>query len=341
MGIVNTLLECSFEQFWIFSIGLFLLLSISRIIHLTIFHPLAHIPGPLLPKITSLWLYYHSYVGDEATEIFKLHEKYGPLVRVAPNETDISNGTAIAPIYVTKGGFAKAPCYSNFDFDGHITIFSAQDVEYRSPRAKAIVSLFSTKSIREGLDTIYECADTMVARLKEESLSGRPVNILNLTRSFAVDTVSAYLFDQNYNGTSEKGSSLSASAYVDSAVAIGRLFYLPNWLFAWVEWIIERCFPDEHAAVSMTLVDKFVDDLLALTTSDAQNFPGRLLAIGLEEAEIKVQCKDLIFAGTDSVSADIFKELLFRSFSNVTILSVQPSLTHHCTLIGLPSHRQV
>jgi hypothetical protein len=60
-------------------------------------HPFAHIPGPLAAKCSWLWLHYHAYVGDECTQIRRLHEKYGLVVRVAPNEVDIADGDAIAP----------------------------------------------------------------------------------------------------------------------------------------------------------------------------------------------------------------------------------------------------
>ena len=85
---------------------------LSRCLYRLTFHPLAHIPGPLLPKATSLWLYYHAYIGDEASVIHKAHEEFGPFVRVSPHEVDISDGDAIQAIYVTKGGFQKAPWYA-------------------------------------------------------------------------------------------------------------------------------------------------------------------------------------------------------------------------------------
>jgi cytochrome P450 len=271
-----------------------------------LFHPLKHIPGPLLPKITSLWLYYHAYIGDEATVIRQLHAEYGPLVRVAPNEVDISDGDAVAPIYISKGGFAKAPCYQNFDIEGHATLFSALDADHRSPRAKAVVSLFSTKSIRENANAIYGCVDRMVNRMQEEARIGKPVNILNLTRSLALDAVSTHLFQQNYNGTSEKGR-LSASAFVDAFVAVGRFFYLPNIVFIWLEWAIDTFLGDEHTKSSMQAIENFVDQLVALTPEGALNYPGRLLTLGLTRSEVKAQCKDLMFAGTDSTGANLAK----------------------------------
>ena len=78
------------------------------------FDALRGIPGPLICRLTSLWTYYHSYIGDECTRINELHQKYGPVVRIAPNEVSIADGAALAPIYSEKGGFMKAPCYANF-----------------------------------------------------------------------------------------------------------------------------------------------------------------------------------------------------------------------------------
>lgn len=289
-------------------------------------HPLAHVPGPILPKVTSLWLYYHSYVGNESSTLYDLHSCFGSIVRVSPNEVDIADGDAVASIYVNKGGFAKAPCYSNFDFDEHETIFSTRSQEYRNFRAKAVVSLFSTKNIRDGMDSIQRCANTLVSRLQQKSKKGRPVNLLNLTRSFAVDVVSAYLFQGGNQEPVENRCPLAVSSYVDEAVAVGRLFYLPSWIFHWVEWAIDKCSYDERAAVSMQLVDEYVDRIISTASSKHLNFPGRLLALGIEVDEVKVHCKDLIFAGTDSVS--IMNDLdaprcccVFKSLSNAHYLT--------------------
>lgn len=276
-----------------------------RCIYRCILHPLSHIPGPLLPKTTSLWLHYHAYIGDEASTIHKLHQRYGPLVRVAPSEVDIADADAIAPIYISKGGFPKAPCYANFDVDGHKTIFSTTDSEFRAPRAKAVMPLFSTKCIRENEAALYRCVENMVRRLKEEAEGLRPVNCLNITRSLALDAISTHLFLENYNGTSEKGERLSASAFVDAFVAVGRFFYLPNAVFIGLSWFIEKWFLDAHTESSIKVVDKFVDNLVESTPEESQNYPGRLLNMGFGKSEVKSSCKDLMFAGTDSTGMNL------------------------------------
>lgn len=305
MAVINFLLPSLTSHPIISSFGTITILFLFRSIYRIYLHPLSHVPGPLLAKITSLWLYYHSYIGDEATVIHSLHAKYGDLVRVSPTEVDIRDVDAVTSIYITKGGFLKAPCYGNFDIDGHKTIFSTIDPEYRAPRAKAVVPMFSTRNIRDNDVALYGCVDRMVERMREESETGKPVNVLNIARSLAVDAVSTHLFQQNYNGTSEKGHRLSASAFVDAFVAVGRFFYLPGPVFVWLDWGIEKFFGTEHTAQSMNAVDKFVDDLVSSTPKGSDNYPGRLMALGLVKSELKCQCKDLIFAGTDSTGMNL------------------------------------
>ncbi|KAL9096203.1 MAG: hypothetical protein Q9165_001726 [Trypethelium subeluteriae] len=271
------------------------------------FHPLSHIPGPLISKLTSLWIYYHSYIGDEPALIDRLHQIYGPIVRVCPSEVDISDGDALNPIYVSGGGFRKAPCYANFDIDDHQTIFSALDPAHRSLRAKAVLSLFAPASIRANTDVLKECVERFVERFKLDARSGKPANVLNLSRSLAVDAVSAYLFGESYGGVKEAGEELSASRFVDAFVAVGRFFYLPTWAFVAVEAITARLYPSKDVDVSMARVDGFVGKLVeeAVQGEREGSYQERMLDAGIAKNEVESQCKDLIFAGTDSTGMNL------------------------------------
>lgn len=305
MAVLDVVLDRFHQHPLVFSAASVVLLILARTVYRIFLHPLSHIPGPVLPKITSLWLHYHAYIGNEASTIHRLHAQYGPCVRVAPNEVDIGDADAIHPIYVARGGFLKAPCYANFDIDGHKSIFSTTSPEYRAPRAKAVVPMFSTKSLRENQDAISGCVDRMVKRLGEETRTKRPVNVLNLTRALAVDAVSTHLFQENYNGVDERGPTLSVSAFVDAFVAVGRFFYLPTTAFIWLEWAIGKWMADQETEDSMTLVDTFVGNLVGGTTAKSLTYPGRLIAAGISKAEVKAQCKDLLFAGTDSTGMNL------------------------------------
>ncbi|KAF2237570.1 cytochrome P450 [Viridothelium virens] len=286
-----------------------LLLIFTIGIYTIYFHPLSHIPGPLISKLTSLWIYYHSYIGDEPALIDRLHQIYGPIVRVCPNEVDISDGNALNPIYVSAGGFGKAPCYANYDIDAHPTIFSALNLAHRSPRAKAVLPLFAPASIRASTDVLEECVERFVERLKLEARSGKPVNVLNLSRSLALDVVSAYLFSESYGGVKEAGEELSASRFVDAFVAVGRFFYLPTWAFVVAEAITARLYPSTNkvADVSIARVEGFVGKLVeeAVQGERKGSYQERMLKAGVAKDEVESQCKDVIFAGTDSTGMNL------------------------------------
>jgi hypothetical protein len=57
-------------------------LSLSTVIYrLSPLHPLAHIPGPLICKITRLWAVYITSKGKQHIYYKSLHDKYGTHVR--------------------------------------------------------------------------------------------------------------------------------------------------------------------------------------------------------------------------------------------------------------------
>jgi len=71
------------------------------------FHPLSKYPGPFFASITRWWLVKEIWSGKHEEHIRKLHKKYGPIVRIAPNEVAIADPAAVKVIYSTGGGFTK------------------------------------------------------------------------------------------------------------------------------------------------------------------------------------------------------------------------------------------
>lgn len=285
-----------------------------RTLYRLFLHPLSHIPGPWHYACSSFPLNFHAYNGTECTAVHYLHLEHGPIVRTGPNDVDIADGDALEEIYVRKGGFRKAPFYANFDIDGHKSIFSEVNPEERMRRAKAVLPLFSTGNLRSGSEIIYGCVDKFVERVKSGAETGKPVDMLNLARSLATDAVSAYLFQDTYGGLDEMGAELSASGMVNTFVAVGRFWYLPGWAFKWVEWFEGRYLLSKEVNDSLGTVERFVDKVVAATAEklktkaaekESLSYPARLLEAGFSESETKAQCKDLIFAGTDSTGMNL------------------------------------
>ncbi len=81
--------------------------------------PLARLPGSTLCALTRLPLMYHEFTAQRRMFIHALHLKYGPIVRVAPDEVSFATREAVKEVYATGGsGYDKSDFYqlfSNFD----------------------------------------------------------------------------------------------------------------------------------------------------------------------------------------------------------------------------------
>ncbi len=62
--------------------------------------PLRHVPGPLPAKLSDLWVLAIEFIGWRALYVHSLHQRYGPVVRVGPNELSFASAAAVRDIYV-------------------------------------------------------------------------------------------------------------------------------------------------------------------------------------------------------------------------------------------------
>jgi hypothetical protein len=69
--------------------------------------PLRAVPGPLPARVSRLWFLFKIYQGNFERTNIALHEKYGPIVRIAPNEYSIDDIDAARLIYGHKTTFLK------------------------------------------------------------------------------------------------------------------------------------------------------------------------------------------------------------------------------------------
>ncbi|KAI7975588.1 hypothetical protein EIK77_005954 [Talaromyces pinophilus] len=303
MAIAATAL--TFVHLW--AEGLALLLPaviVLRCIYRLYFHSLSKIPGPKIAACTSLWLAYHTYVGDESSVIFNLHKKYGPALRIAPNDVDFDDGDAVEPIYVAGGGFPKTPQYSKFDIDGHTTIFSTLTLPERAQRAKAVAPLFSTASIRNASGTLDKVVDDFVNRVRNEGKTGKPVNVLNAARGMALDAISAYLFQQRYGAVTEQTSHMSASPFVDAYVGVGAFFnLLPGKIGDLVQSMADYWCADAKTNAAFGLINSFTQNLVNTSVPKSGSYQSRLLE-QVSPEQSRIELKDVCFAGTDSTSTN-------------------------------------
>lgn len=90
--------------------------------------PLRKIPGPTISLFTSLLLKWKEIHAARTLYIHALHVKYGPVVRIAPNEVSFTSGAALKEIYCSGGsGYDKSQFYNLFKIHGRrfVLLFGA------------------------------------------------------------------------------------------------------------------------------------------------------------------------------------------------------------------------
>ena len=330
----------------------------SVIFYRLYFHPLAHIPGPPFACVSSLFLYGICYFGIEGRVLLHYHKRYcTPVLRIAPDAVSLSDGDALHQVYVAGGGLPKDSRYSNFRVEGHDTIFSALDQQYRDRRAKAVLPLFAPSRIQ----TAYEKDGVMaplvqkyIARLQEEKAKANAkVDILDLSSRLSIDILTAYLFHRTYGGLDEQprnqpaakpgakaakqlhwADKLSATPFVLAIVAFSRFSLLPNWLFSFIfSSLVGRVLADEEISQSMMTVSHFAAGVLDADNAAGDTYQSRLSAAGISREETLIQCKAAMFAGADS-TAVMLSTILFHLVQNPDVrqrlseeISQQPSGT--------------
>ena len=65
------------------------------------FHPLRSFPGPPLAKVSKLWSRIGNRTGRKSDRIHEAHLKYGPVVRIGPNELSFAEPAAARAIYTS------------------------------------------------------------------------------------------------------------------------------------------------------------------------------------------------------------------------------------------------
>lgn len=77
------------------------------------------IPGPRISLFSSWILKYHEFHAHRTKYVHSLHQKYGPVVRIAPNEVSFASLDGVKEIYGAGGsGYDKTEFYNLFTIYG-------------------------------------------------------------------------------------------------------------------------------------------------------------------------------------------------------------------------------
>ncbi|KAH9960414.1 putative cytochrome P450 [Russula dissimulans] len=159
------------------------------------FHPLARFPGPRGAACTKWWLAYMELGRgiSLATLRKELHEKYGDIIRIAPNELHFTRPTAYNEIYNAQNKWDKDHTFYRA-FDTSKSFFSQSDYLTAKHRRGLISNLFSKTAISKLHHLVRDKLDKFCDLLEEQHAAGKSSDLYLGFQCFSADTISTFSF---------------------------------------------------------------------------------------------------------------------------------------------------
>ncbi|KAG7094555.1 hypothetical protein E1B28_005383 [Marasmius oreades] len=224
------------------TISLFLAQVVASVFYRLVFHPLRRFPGPWLAAITKYYRGYYEVFCDGGwlDQLEVLHEKYGPVVRVTPNELHFSDPNAYNDIYVTSR-VPKDPSWYTHTAPVSGSVMSEVDPKEATRRRLKLGSYFSRKAVLRLEELVQAKVNKLIKRLLSYQ---KPTNLHYGYRAATLDIISSYVFAQEMNALDSPDFKHPFLTAVDDLFStVWLVKYLPFHLDRLPEWISRRIAP--------------------------------------------------------------------------------------------------
>ena len=247
--------------------------------------------------------------GSRADYIYSLHKKYGPIVRITPNEIAINDPASFKDIHKIGSGFNKTNWYEYLNTNGVGKcpgVFNMTSPKEHAARRKLLAKGFSQRHLREQWeDVVREKVDLAVARIKADATSGT-ADILKWWTYLATDVSAHLMFGESFHML-ESGERVPYIVALEKATICSAI----SWELPLVFWI------GRHLPLTAMRNIFYANNVLleqgrlAVKNSKAQDFStSNIFATAVSEAEkgdgtltdedIQTEAGNLIVAGSDT-----------------------------------------
>ncbi|KAL8660598.1 MAG: hypothetical protein Q9202_006407 [Teloschistes flavicans] len=205
--------------------------------------PLSKFPGPKLAALTRKYESYYEAVQnyEYLWKIKKLHQLYGPIIRISPHELHIDDADFFEKLNSFQGKWDKDP-YTAHQFANPGSSVGTIDHDLHRKRRSAVLPFFSKQKIYALEPVIQSTIDRLCNKMEDYVKSGQPLNLRNAYKCFAADVVAEYCFAESGNLLEKPDFSLTHWREHQQGLKAGlRARYLPSWYMPVVrgapEWI--------------------------------------------------------------------------------------------------------
>lgn len=203
---------------------------------------LRSIPGPRLYAATQYRLALDAWRARSVHSIDALHRRYGPVVRIGPQQVSFNSLSALRTIYGAGSGFERTSFYRMFDVYGRPNLFTFASAKEHRERKKLISHIYANQMILS--PDISAMIQSKVAgflnMLEREPESAS--EIFSSLHYFSFDAISEFVYGADHGGTAALSGSRSSRELIADILnpSRRRLAWFAVHFPAYTKWITTR-----------------------------------------------------------------------------------------------------
>ncbi|KAJ7681748.1 cytochrome P450 [Mycena rosella] len=187
------------------------------------FHPLAQFKGPTIGKVSKLWGLWIAWRGYQYLYHKRLHDKYGPWVRIGPNELSVNDAHAVSQI-LSVGGLDKGRFYEAERHPSTPPSIVALSGEAHAAKRRVWNRAMTSASMREYEPRVAQRATRLISRLGDENGT---VDLVAWFSLFALDLMGDLAFGGGFemleDGEDVAGVKDKIALFMASASLAGQI----------------------------------------------------------------------------------------------------------------------
>ncbi|KIW85276.1 hypothetical protein Z517_00666 [Fonsecaea pedrosoi CBS 271.37] len=161
---------------------------------------LRKLPGPLSARFSRLYRLSLVAGGKAPDEYRKVHEDYGPIVRVGPNHVSVADPSEIPVIYGIGSKFFKTEFYNTMSpwYQGKVmpSVFTERDPIAHRNLKRPVAQLFGMTNMRNYEPYADECTSIFINAMRD--LEGQPIDLSVWVQWYAFDVIASMTFQRRF-----------------------------------------------------------------------------------------------------------------------------------------------
>ncbi|KEY67210.1 Sat11 [Stachybotrys chartarum IBT 7711] len=164
-------------------------------------HPLRHIPGSKLAVMGPYLEFYHEVIrqGQYLWEIEKMHDKYGPIVRVNEREIHIRDSSYYHTIYAAGSRKTNKDAATVGAFDVPNSTAATVDHDQHRARRGYLNPYFSKRSLANLEPTIHERISKLLNRLEQHQNNDDIITLDGIFSALTADVICSRFYGKHFD----------------------------------------------------------------------------------------------------------------------------------------------